>query len=340
MFASLESVLPIPASIGPGYLVALTDTIKSDGPLLLHHFLGRFTRLAAGNKDSNTSLEDSGRWTVAFLGFSQKVGHWRAVSKKLGWDIGKNLEAGTLNYFDGFQMLGQWGLDDDESKKGPEEGASNVSPVTKSGSQTSTKPVLQKGIHSLELPAGEPESLDFILDRIASTLGLKQSATGKLSNIRSNISGAPDSPRLCIMVDDLTGLLDWGFSVPAILDFVNGLRDLASSYSGVVIALAHADTVTLDVSAPVSIYSTPVTDERSFYHSSQTALAQSLRRAADLRLDVVALTSGAGRDVHGQLDVKRGPLAWKEGVQDASYLYKVLDAGLEVFPAGFSKGYI
>lgn len=346
MFQQLESILPIPGSIGPGYTIAITDTIKSDGTFLLHHFLGRFARLASAKP---TVDQGSTNWNVGFIGFGQGLTHWRSVSKKLGWDLAKNLEAGTLHYFDGIGMLSQWpgnGTKEDVASKETDLRTTETSLSTLSVSSSSSpssgfssrKANPTKGVHSLKLPVDLDVNINGLYEQIASVLS--GPTTDPKDSEEGGATSATNGASLCVIIDDLTALLDWGCSLSAVLDLFERLRELAASNDGVIVSLAHADTVTLDVSAPLSIYSVPTSDETSSYHSSQTALVQSLRYAADLRLDVVSLVSGTSREVHGQLDIKRGPLAYKEGIKDASYHYKMADNALELYPIGFSKGVI
>lgn len=334
VFPAIDALLPVNFFL-PGHTIVVTDTLRSDGSFLLHHFINRFARLSASKsarKPNSTkainSLKDdhSLPWALGILSFSQNAQHWRSVSRRLGWDLGKNLEQGGVKIFDGFGMLAGW------PKQKGEMGAEGAA-VSLEGLQLdeSKRTSVEKGIFSWELPEDIEGDLRPLVDKVREAFNLPS------EDISSDDDRPEPSLRLCLVLDDITALLDWGYSVSAILDFVSALRSLALSQNGAFILLAHSDTVALDPSAPLTIYSVPVSDEGSAMHSEQTALVQTLRHAADVAMDVVPLQSGASNDVHGQLDVTFSSLV---GTKSVSYHYRVGDSTVEFHPVGLSRGII
>lgn len=317
----------MPGSIPTGGCLAITDTLRSDASFLLHHFLGTFARLAA------RPGSEKPKWRICFLSLSQSLQHWKAVARKLGWDFSKSLETGSLDYFDGYDMLAKWGeIDRAENHSETNDGSASAEAAL----ETLSVEGKGKGIHTLKSPENPEKGLESIFNQISGVLSRNN---GPQQSVGTDAADSSSSP-LCIIVDDLTTLLDCGYSVSAVLELFSLLRDLAAAENGALIVLAHADTVTLDITAPLSPFNIPVSDAGSSYHSDLTALVQSIRYAADIRLDVTALSSGITRDVHGQVDIKRSPLAYVEGLQDRSFHYKVNDAGVDFFPVGFSRGVI
>ncbi|KAF9201200.1 Elongator subunit elp6 [Haplosporangium sp. Z 27] len=134
--------------------------------------------------------------------------------------------------------------------------------------------------------------------------------------------------QLCLILDDLSVLLNCGWPCRDVLALVRYLKLLVAKVNGSLITVVHADNVLAE-------------------EVSQDGLVKGVFYEADYIIDVRGLDSGGSRDVHGQLSLLHGPGYLlrqragevKENEWPALTLhYKILDNNVEVFAKGYSSG--
>ncbi|KAG0303282.1 Elongator subunit elp6 [Dissophora globulifera] len=94
--------------------------------------------------------------------------------------------------------------------------------------------------------------------------------------------------QLCLILDDLSVLLNCGWPCRDVLALVRYLKLLVAKCNGSLITLVHADGVLAE-------------------EVSQDGLVKGVLYEADYIIDVRGLDSGGSRDVHGQLSMLHGP---------------------------------
>ncbi|KAF9358154.1 Elongator subunit elp6 [Mortierella sp. AD094] len=134
--------------------------------------------------------------------------------------------------------------------------------------------------------------------------------------------------QLCLILDDLSVLLNCGWPCRDVLALVRYLKLLVAKVNGSLITVVHADSVLAE-------------------EVSQDGLVKGVFYEADYIIDVRGLDSGGSRDVHGQLSLLHGPgylLRQRAGeVKENEWPtltlhYKILDNNVEVFAKGYSSG--
>jgi hypothetical protein len=150
--------------------------------------------------------------------------------------------------------------------------------------------------------------------------GTLDAKNGTLKAFYKLIQGLITKPGTLLVLDDISVLLYNGFEARQVSIFIQMLKTLVSSVDGTLITVMHAD-------------------EEGSEDAEQDGFVRSVLYQSEVVFQVQALNSGLAKDVHGQLDILRGPKYTKAlGVQPQSVHYKILDNGVHFFAKGVSQG--
>ncbi|KAI8604986.1 hypothetical protein EDD21DRAFT_364764 [Dissophora ornata] len=307
-YASLEPHLPSSHAplLPPGIFLSITDTQASDGNFLLHHFISNYIKA-----DHN----------VVLVGLAGILVHYTMVGRKLGVNLATAKTKGIFHFVDGLTQLTDYAapnkcflIKPSESKplaagaagSAESTGPSKISKPTTVTTATAAAPIVL---------SYSPKLSDFykVLEDLIKNTVSRDSGQGK---------------QLCLILDDLSVLLNCGWPCRDVLALVRYLKLLVAKVNGSLITLVHADGVLAE-------------------EVSQDGLVKGVFYEADYIIDVRGLDSGGSRDVHGQLSMLHGPGYLlrqragevKENEWPALTLhYKILDNNVEVFAKGYSSG--
>ncbi|KAG0051675.1 Elongator subunit elp6 [Gryganskiella cystojenkinii] len=295
-YSSLEPHLPPSHAplLPPGDYLSITDTQASDGNFLLHHFISNYIKA-----DQN----------VVLVGLAGILVHYTMVGRKLGVNLAAARTKGNFYFVDGLTQLTDYA-------------APNKDHVAKSAESKPTTP----GSRTITAPVAPPLVLAYspkLVDIYRVLEDLIQNTVAK------NSAGSTGQARqLCLILDDLSVLLNCGWPIRDVLALVRYLKLLVGQHNGTLITLVHADGVMAE-------------------EPSQDGLVKGVLYEADYILDVRGLDSGGSRDVHGQISMLHGPGYLfrqrsgqvKENEWPSLTLhYKILDNNVEVFAKGYSSG--
>ncbi|KAF8931963.1 Elongator subunit elp6 [Haplosporangium bisporale] len=238
------------------------------------------------------------------------------VGRKLGVNLATARTKGNFHFVDGLTQLTDYAAPNKEylpmPNTTPAPAPVSASPSTPRIPTTRTAPPAAAPVLSYS-----PKLLDFYKF---------------LENLVRDVAKGPVSPggkkQLCLILDDLSVLLNCGWPCREVLALVRYLKQLVAKHNGTLITLVHADGVMSE-------------------EVSQDGLVKGVFYEADYIIDVRGLDSGGSRDVHGQLSMLHGPGYLlkqragqvKENEWPALTLhYKILDNNVEVFAKGYSSG--
>ncbi|KAF9401104.1 Elongator subunit elp6 [Mortierella sp. AD011] len=325
-YSSLEPHLPSSHApvLPPGIYLSISDTQASDGNFLLHHFISNYIKA-----DHN----------VVLVGLAGILVHYTIVGRKLGVNLTAAKTKGNFHFVDALTQLTDYAAPNKELLPKPAEAKSSVG--------TETTPTLLE-VAAGSVAAGSMAASGTAASRIAkpaATATTKTATTSttqpmvlgfcpKLSNfykilenyIMSTVTKNNQGQRkqLCLILDDLSVLLNCGWPCRDILALVRYLKLLVAKVNGSLITIVHADSVLAE-------------------EVNQDGLVRGVFYEADYIIDVRGLDSGGSRDVHGQLSLLHGPRYLlkqragevKENEWPALTLhYKILDNNVEVFAKG------
>ncbi|GJJ73652.1 hypothetical protein EMPS_06010 [Entomortierella parvispora] len=296
-YLSLESHLPPSHAplLPPGDYFSITDTQASDGNFLLHHFISNYVKA-----DQN----------VVLVGLAGILVHYTMVGRKLAINLATARTKGNFYFVDGLTQLTDYAAPNKDHIARPAE----------------PKP-LASGPPSRTIPAPPPPIVLCYSPKLADFYRVLEDLIK--NTVSKNSKGPTGQERqLCLILDDLSVLLNCGWSCRDVLALVRYLKLLVSQHNGTLITLVHADGVMAE-------------------EPSQDGLVKGVLYEADYILDVRGLDSGGSRDVHGQLSMLHGPgylLRQRSGqVKENEWPaltlhYKILDNNVEVFAKGYSSG--
>ncbi|KAF9997420.1 Elongator subunit elp6 [Modicella reniformis] len=315
-YTSLESHLPSSHTplLPPGIFLSISDTQASDGNFLLHHFISNYIKA-----DHN----------VVLVGLAGILIHYATIGRKLGVNLTAARTKGNFHFVDGLTQLTDYAAPNKEYFAKPVEtnpAGAVASPSLNTNSTTASGASSTPRIVNSSTVAAATASPPIIL-----------SYSPKLSDfykvlddlIRNTVSkNNTHKKQLCLILDDLSVLLNCGFPCRDVLALVRYLKLLMAKVNGSLITLVHADGVLAE-------------------EVNQDGLVKGVFYEADYIIDVRGLDSGGSRDVHGQLSLLHGPQYLlrqragqvKENEWPALTLhYKILDNNVEVFAKGYSSG--
>ncbi|KAG0345590.1 Elongator subunit elp6 [Podila humilis] len=298
-YPSLESHLPSSHAplLPPGIFLSISDTQASDGNFLLHHFISNYIKA-----DQN----------VVLLGLAGILVHYSMVGRKLGVNLATARTKGLFHFVDGLTQLTDYAAPNQQYHAKP----TTPAPVPQPPSTATPKITAARAtIPAAPLP---PPVLSYSpkLQHIYKFLeNLIRNEIVKSSSARK---------QMCLIVDDLSVLLNCGWPCRDVLALVRYLKQLSIKYNGTLITLVHADGVLSE-------------------EVGQDGLVKGVFYEADCIIDVRGLDSGGSRDVHGQLSLLHGPgylLKQRSGQVKENHWpaltlhYKILDNNVEVFAKG------
>ncbi|KAF9577326.1 Elongator subunit elp6 [Lunasporangiospora selenospora] len=313
-YASLEPHLPSSHAplLPPGSYLSISDTQASDGNFLLHHFISNYIKA-----DQN----------VLVVGLAGILVHYTMVGRKLGVNLVSARQKGQFHFVDGLTQLTDYAAPNKEYvKETTDTKPSGAAPAPPSES-TSGASRIAKASTAAATPAPPV------------VLGYSPKLSDMYRVLSDIVKGAADQAKgpgpkkqVCLILDDLSVLLNCGWSCRDILGLVRYLKQLVVKYNGVLITVVHADAVLAE-------------------EASQDGLVRGVYYEADYIIDVRDLDSGGSRDVHGQasliISMLHGPgylLRLRAGqVKENDWRaqtlhFKILDNNVEVFAKGFSSG--
>ncbi|KAF9309570.1 Elongator subunit elp6 [Podila horticola] len=303
-YPSLESHLPSSHAplLPPGIFLSISDTQASDGNFLLHHFISNYIKA-----DHN----------VVLVGLAGIMVHYTMVGRKLGVNLASARTKGNFHFVDGLTQLTDYAAPNKDYV--PQPTTPEPAPPTPTSSSTAPRiPATRTPPTAAPPPpvlSYSPKLLDFYKF---------------LENLIRDVAKGPShgGKQLCLILDDLSVLLNCGWPCRDVLALVRYLKQLVAKHNGALITLVHADGVMSE-------------------EVSQDGLVKGVFYEADYILDVRGLDSGGSRDVHGQLSMLHGPGYLmrqrsgqaKENEWPALTLhYKILDNNVDVFAKGYSSG--
>ncbi|KAF9081631.1 Elongator subunit elp6 [Mortierella sp. GBA35] len=302
-YASLEPHLPSSHAplLPPGTFLSISDTQASDGNFLLHHFISNYIKA-----DQN----------VVLVGLAGILVHYTMVGRKLGVNLATARTKGNFQFVDGLTQLTDYAAPNKEYLAKPAEPKPSPSPtattITAAGSGRIARPA---GAASAAAPPAPPKVLSYS----PKLVDLYRALEEVIQNTASS-----KNKQLCLILDDLSVLLNCGWPCRDVLALVRYLKLLVAKFNGTLITLVHADGVMAE-------------------EVSQDGLVKGVFYEADYIIDVRGLDSGGSRDVHGQLSLLHGPghlLRQRAGqVRENEWPaltlhYKILDNNVEVFAKG------
>ncbi|KAF9432591.1 Elongator subunit elp6 [Entomortierella beljakovae] len=298
-YSSLEPHLPSSHAplLPPGIYLSISDTQASDGNFLLHHFISNYIKA-----DQN----------VVLVGLAGILAHYTNVGKKLGVNLVVAKTKGIFQFVDGLTQLTDYAAPSKEFIPKPVE--AKPSPDTKSAA-TATRTIKPPAAPPVVL-SYSPKLSDFY--KVLEDLIVKTVSENSQGQVK----------QLCLILDDLSVLLNCGWPCRDVLALVRYLKLLVAKVNGSLITIVHADSVLAE-------------------EASQDGLVKGVFYEADYIIDVRGLSSGGSRDVHGQLSLLHGPGYLlreragevKENDWPALTLhYKLMDNNVEVFAKGYSSG--
>ncbi|KAF9288426.1 Elongator subunit elp6 [Mortierella alpina] len=303
-YASLEPHLPSSHTplLPPGIFLSITDTQASDGNFLLHHFISNYIKA-----DHN----------VILIGLAGILVHYTMVGRKLGVNLATARTKGNFHFVDGMTQLTDYAAPNKDYIAKPADIKQTAAPASATPSTRIAKPAASAPIAPIApvVLSYSPKLSDFY--KVLEDL------------IKNTVSkGNGQQKQLCVILDDLSVLLNCGWPCRDVLALVRYLKLLVGKVNGSLITLVHADGVMAE-------------------DVSQDGLVKGVFYEADYAVDVRGLDSGGSRDVHGQLSLLHGPgyllrlraSLVKENEWPALTLhYKILDNNVEVFAKGYSSG--
>ncbi|KAF9913570.1 Elongator subunit elp6 [Lobosporangium transversale] len=315
-YASLEPHLPSShALLPPGTYLSISDTQASDGNFLLHHFISNYIKA-----DHN----------VVLVGLAGILVHYTMVGRKLGVNLTTAKTKGTFYFVDGLTQLTDYAAPNKDFLIKPTEAKqSGEQRPTTSPSQSATTPSssTSRPTQRTATPvATAPTALPVVLSYSPKLLDFYKVLEDLIKNTvsKNNVK----EKQLCLILDDLSVLLNCGWPCRDVMGLVRYLKLLVAKFNGSLITLVHADAVLAE-------------------EVPQDGLVKGVFYEADYIIDVRDLDSGGSRDVHGQLSMLHGPRYLlrqraghvKENDWPALTLhYKILDNNVEVFAKGYSSG--
>ncbi|KAF9113835.1 Elongator subunit elp6 [Mortierella sp. AM989] len=310
-YTSLEPHLPSSHAplLPPGIYLSISDTQASGGDFLLHHFISNYIKA-----DHN----------VVLVGLAGILVHYTMVGRKLGVNLTAAKTKGSFHFVDGLTQLTDYAAPNKEflPKQAESANATHTSSsevVTASGASIATTKITKPPVAHSAPPvvlSFSPKLSNFykvLEDLIVNTISMSNHGQGK---------------QLCLILDDLSVLLNCGWPCRDVLALVRYLKLLVAKVNGSLITVVHADSVLAE-------------------EVSQDGLVKGVFYEADYIIDVRGLDSGGSKDVHGQLSLLHGPgylLRQRSGeVKDNEWPaltlhYKILDNNVEVFAKGYSSG--
>ncbi|KAG0241160.1 hypothetical protein B0O80DRAFT_437455 [Mortierella sp. GBAus27b] len=313
-YASLEPHLPSSHTplLPPGIFLSISDTQASDGNFLLHHFISNYVKA-----DHN----------VVLVGLAGILIHYTTVGRKLGVNLTAARTKGSFCFVDGLTQLTDYAAPNKEHVARPVEvkPAGAIAPpdaTTTSGTASSPRTANTPTTTS-PAPVAPPIALSYspkLSDFYRALEGIIRDAASKNTSTQKK--------QLCVILDDLSVLLNCGWSCQHVLALVRYLKLLMAKVNGSLITLVHADGVLAE-------------------EVNQDGLVKGVFYEADYVIDVRGLDSGGSRDVHGQLSLLHGPqyllrqragLVKKNEWPSLTLHYKILDNNVEVFAKGYSSG--
>ncbi|KAF9965534.1 Elongator subunit elp6 [Mortierella alpina] len=300
-YASLEPHLPSSHTplLPPGIFLSITDTQASDGNFLLHHFISNYIKA-----DHN----------VVLVGLAGILVHYAMVGRKLGVNLATARSKGNFHFVDGMTQLTDYAAPNKDYLAKPADNkqtALAASTVAKPAASAPTAPIAPLVL------SYSPRLSDLykVLEELIKTTASK---------------GIGQQKQICVILDDLSVLLNCGWPCRDVLALVRYLKLLVGRVNGSLITLVHADGVMAE-------------------DVSQDGLVKGVFYEADYAIDVRGLDSGGSRDVHGQLSLLHGPgylLRLRAGLVKENEWpaltlhYKTLDNNVEVFAKGYSAGHV
>ncbi|KAF8978130.1 Elongator subunit elp6 [Entomortierella lignicola] len=263
---------------------------------------------------------------VVLVGLAGILVHYTMIGRKLGVNLTTAKTKGNFHFVDGLTQLTDYAAPNKDFLPKPVE-------VKTSGDDTPTLPL--DSTTGLAAPGATPR---IVKPATSTPAPVILSFSSKLINfykfleehinsiIPKNNTG--QGKQLCLILDDLSVLLNCGWPCRDVLALVRYLKLLVAKVNGSLITVVHADSVLAE-------------------EVSQDGLVKGVFYEADYIIDVRGLDSGGSRDVHGQLSLLHGPGYLlrqragevKENEWPALTLhYKILDNNVEVFAKGYSSG--
>ncbi|KAG0368335.1 hypothetical protein BC939DRAFT_463215 [Gamsiella multidivaricata] len=316
-YASLEPHLPSSHAplLPPGIFLSISDTQASDGNFLLHHFISNYIKA-----DHN----------VILVGLAGILVHYTMVGRKLGVNLTAARTKGNFHFVDGLTQLTDYAVPNKEflpkaaeTKPSTEATSTSVSTTTSSPTSTISRPPT-----AASAATTTPAALPIVLSYSPKLSDFYRALEDLINYTVSKSNGNGQGKQLCLILDDLSVLLNCGWPCRDVLALVRYLKLLVAKVNGSLITLVHADAVLAE-------------------EVSQDGLVKGVFYEADYIIDVRGLDSGGSRDVHGQLSLLHGPGYLlrqragevKENEWPALTLhYKILDNNVEVFAKGYSLG--
>ncbi|KAK3828691.1 MAG: hypothetical protein J3Q66DRAFT_323324 [Benniella sp.] len=316
-YASLEPHLPSSHTplLPPGTFLSITDTQASDGNFLLHHFISNYIKA-----DHN----------VVLVGLAGILIHYTTIGRKLGVNLTTARTKGSFYFVDGLTQLTDYAAPNKEylPKAIETKTAGTVAPPSLDTKSTATSGATLSTSRTTKPPtAAAPMAPPIVLSHSPKLSDLYKTLEDLIRNTVLKDSNAR-AKQLCVILDDLSVLLNCGWPCRDVLALVRYLKLLMARVNGSLITLVHADGVLSE-------------------EVSQDGLVKGVFYEADYVIDVRGLDSGGSRDVHGQLSLLHGPQYLlrqragqvKENEWPALTLhYKILDNNVEVFAKGYSSG--
>ncbi|KAF9574415.1 Elongator subunit elp6 [Mortierella alpina] len=295
-YASLEPHLPSSHTplLPPGIFLSITDTQASDGNFLLHHFISNYIKA-----DHH----------VVLVGLAGILVHYTMVGRKLGVNLATARTKGNFHFVDGMTQLTDYA-------------APNKDYLAKPADNKQTAPAAASTIAK---PAASAPIAPPVLSYSPRLSDFYKVLENLIKNTTS--TGAGQQKQTCVILDDLSVLLNCGWPCRDVLALVRYLKLLVGKVNGSLITLVHADGVMAE-------------------DVSQDGLVKGVFYEADYAIDVRGLDSGGSRDVHGQLSLLHGPgylLRLRAGLVKENEWpaltlhYKILDNNVEVFAKGYSS---
>ncbi|KAG0201057.1 Elongator subunit elp6 [Mortierella sp. GBA30] len=320
-YASLEPHLPSSHAplLPPGIFLSITDTQASDGNFLLHHFISNYIKA-----DQN----------VVLVGLAGILVHYTMVGRKLGVNLTTARTKGNFYFVDGMTQLTDYAAPNKEFIAKPADNKAAPAPAAHVESTAPSSAKISVPV-SVTPPSRITRPATSASNSVAAPIVLSYSP--KLSDfykvledlIQNSVSKANgQAKQLCVILDDLSVLLNCGWPCRDVLALVRYLKLLVAKVNGSLITLSHADGMLAE-------------------DVSQDGLIKGVFYEADYAVDVRGLDSGGSRDVHGQLSLLHSPRyvlrqragQVKENEWPALTLhYKILDNNVEVFAKGYSPG--
>ncbi|KAF9160253.1 Elongator subunit elp6 [Actinomortierella ambigua] len=231
---------------------------------------------------------------VVLVGLAGILNHYTLVGRKLGVNLTTAKTKGIFHFVDGLTQLTDYSAPNKDF----------VKPTT-----TTTTTTAQPQQVTLQYSPNLKDIYKTIEDLVRSIQ-------------------ATSAKQLCLILDDVSILLNCGWPCRDVLALIRYLKLLCEEVNGSLVTLIHADAVMAD-------------------EVDQDGLVKGVLYEADYIIDVRGLDSGGSRDVHGQISMLRGPGFLrrlragqvKEHEWPAVTLhYKVLDNNVDIFAKGFSSG--